>query len=75
MAKKKLVRSTNKVLAGICGGIAEYFGTDPTLVRVIYAALTIFTTGFPGVILYLIMLLIVPEAGPNDNIEDAEVVE
>lgn len=75
MAKKKLVRSTNKVLAGICGGIAEYFDMDPTLVRVIYAALTIFTTGFPGVILYLIMLLIVPEAGPNDNIDDAEVVE
>ncbi len=75
MAKKKLVRSTNKVLAGICGGIAEYFDMDPTLVRVIYAALTIFTTGFPGIILYLIMLLIVPEAGPNDNIDDAEVVE
>ena len=75
MAKKKLVRSKNKVLAGICGGIAEYFDTDPTLVRVIYTALTIFTTGFPGVILYIIMLLIIPEAGPNDNIEDAEVVE
>lgn len=75
MAKKKLTRSADKVLAGICGGVAEYFDIDPTLVRIIYTALTIFTTGFPGVILYVIMLFIVPEAGPNDNIDDAEVVE
>lgn len=61
MAVKKLTRSTNKVLAGVCGGIAEYFEIDPTLVRVAYAALTIFTTGFPGVLLYIIMLLLMPK--------------
>lgn len=75
MAQKKLVRSTNKVLAGVCGGIAEYFNIDPTLVRITYAALSIFTTGFPGLLLYIIMLLLMPEGGPNDNIEDAEVVK
>ena len=60
MAEKRLTRSTNKVLAGVCGGIAEYFDVDPTLIRVCYVALSIFTTGFPGLLLYLIMMLIMP---------------
>ncbi len=58
---KKLVRSNNKIIAGVCGGIAEYFQIDPTLVRVVYAALTLFTAGFPGVILYIIMMLLMPQ--------------
>ena len=60
------MRSSNKVLAGVCSGIAEYFNLDPTLVRVIYAALTLFTAGFPGVLLYIIMLLIMPQADGMD---------
>ena len=78
MVEKKLTRSSNKILAGVCGGIAEYFEVDPTLIRVAYAALSIFTTGFPGLLLYLILMLIMPAAGGNDgqsNIQDAEVVE
>lgn len=71
MAEKKLVRSTNKVLAGVCGGIAEYFDVDPTLVRAIYAILAVFTTGFPGLLLYLILMLIMP-AAPAKNVEDVE---
>lgn len=59
--EKKLTRSTNKSLAGVCAGIAEYFNLDPTLIRVIYACLTVFSAGFPGVILYIIMMLIMPE--------------
>ena len=72
MSQKKLVRSSNKVLAGVCGGIAEYFEIDPTLVRILYAALTIFTTGFPGLLLYIIMLLIMPEAPKPGEPEDVE---
>lgn len=80
MAKKKLTRSTNKILAGVCGGLADYFEVDPTLVRVIYAVLAVFSTCFPGLILYIILLLIMPPADSNntndkDNIPDAEVVE
>lgn len=75
MAQKKLVRSTNRMLAGVCGGLAEYMEVDPTLVRVIYVALTIFSAAFPGLLLYIILLLLIPEKGPNDNIQDAEVVE
>ena len=57
------------------GGIGDYFDVDPTVVRVIYAALTIFTTGFPGILLYLILLLIIPARTKNDDYEDAEVVK
>ena len=80
MAEKKLMRSSNKILAGVCGGLADYFEVDPTLVRVIYAVLAVFSTCFPGLILYIILLLIMPPADSNntndkDNIPDAEVVE
>ena len=61
-SEKKLTRSANKVLAGVCGGIAEYFEIDPTLVRVAYAALSIFSAGFPGILLYIIMLILMPQA-------------
>lgn len=72
MAEKKLVRSTNKILAGVCGGIAEYFDVDATLVRAIYAILAIFTTGFPGLLLYLILMLIMPAAPAQNNVEDVK---
>ena len=62
MAEKKLQRSANKMVAGVCGGIAEYFDVDPTLIRVVYVALTIFSAAFPGVLLYLIMALLMPQA-------------
>ena len=62
MAEKKLTRSANKVLAGVCGGIAEYFDIDATLVRICYAALSLFTAGFPGILLYIVMLILMPQA-------------
>ncbi len=49
------------MLGGVCAGIAEYFGTDPTLVRVVYAVLSVFSTGFPGLLLYIILLIIMPK--------------
>lgn len=68
MATKKLTRSTNKVLAGVCGGIAEYFEIDPTLVRICYAALSIFTAAFPGVLLYIIMLILMPQGSDFEQL-------
>lgn len=61
MEPKKLTRSNNKMVAGVCAGIAEYFDIDPTLVRVCYAALSIFSAGFPGLLLYIILMLIMPQ--------------
>ena len=51
------------MLAGVCAAIANYFGWDPTLVRIVYALLTVFTA-FSGIIIYFILLLIIPEE-PN----------
>lgn len=58
---KRLYRSDNKMLCGVCAGIAEYFNIDPTIVRVGYLALSIFSAGFPGLVLYIILLLIMPQ--------------
>lgn len=62
MEKKKLTRSQNKMLGGVCAGLAEYFDIDPTLVRVIYAACSVFSAGFPGLLLYLLLLIIMPNS-------------
>ena len=58
---KKLYRSRdNKVIAGVMGGVGEYFETDPVLIRLIYLVITIFSGVVPGIIVYLIAILIVP---------------
>ena len=57
---KKLYRSSNRILAGVCGGIAEYLNIDPTVVRVLYVVLSFFSAAFPGMLLYLILLLFIP---------------
>lgn len=59
--EKKLRRSHNKMVAGVCAGIAEYFQIDITLARVAYALLSIFSAGFPGLILYIILWIIMPQ--------------
>jgi len=59
---RPLRRSThNRMIAGICGGIAEYFGMDATLIRVIYVVGSIVSVAFPGLLIYLILWLIIPE--------------
>jgi phage shock protein PspC (stress-responsive transcriptional regulator) len=59
---KRLERSkSNRVLGGVCAGVANYLNMDPTLVRVLTVLITLFT-GVP-VIVYLVMLLVVPEEG------------
>jgi len=59
---KRLFRSKNdRMLAGICGGIAQYMDVDPTVVRLIFALASFFTVVFPGVLIYLIMWIVVPK--------------
>jgi len=56
---KKLYKSTiNKKLCGVCGGIAEYFDIDPTIVRLIWVAVTL--CGGAGLLAYIIAALIIP---------------
>lgn len=60
MNNRKLTRSNDRMIAGVCAGLAEYFGFDTTLVRVACALLTVFTA-FSGVIVYLILMIVMPE--------------
>jgi phage shock protein PspC (stress-responsive transcriptional regulator) len=60
-ATKRLTRSTtNKKIAGVCGGLAEYFDLDPTLVRVVWLLLVLFAG--TGVLAYLILWIALPPA-------------
>jgi phage shock protein C len=60
---KRLTRSRrHRAIAGVCGGIADYFGWDPTLVRILYVVGSILSVGFPGTIVYLVLWLVIPEA-------------
>lgn len=59
---KKLTKSNTDIkIAGVCGGIAEYFDVDPTLVRVLYLVFSFIGSGAP-VLLYFILALVIPEA-------------
>ncbi len=57
--EKRLTLSDNKMIGGVCGGIAEYFGIDPTLVRIAYVLLS-FATVLCGIIPYIILYIIIP---------------
>jgi phage shock protein C len=60
---KRLMRSRNeRVIAGVCGGLAEYFNIDPVLVRVIFAVVTLMLG--TGLLAYLILWVVVPLAPP-----------
>lgn len=64
---KPFKRSNNKMLAGVCGGIAEYFNLDPTLVRVGYVLISIFSAAFPGILVYIILWVVMPPADSYNN--------
>ena len=52
----------NKWIAGVCGGIAEWLGWDPTLVRVLYIVGSAVSIAFPGIVVYLVLWIIMPKA-------------
>lgn len=59
---KRLTRSTyDRMIAGVCGGIARYFDVDVTLVRVVFVLLSVLSAAFPGLIVYLVLWLVLPE--------------
>lgn len=63
-APRTLSRSRHdRMLAGVMGGIARRFGWNSTLVRVLYVILSIASAAFPGIIVYLILWLLIPEEG------------
>ena len=59
---KKLTKSSDRMLAGVCGGIADFFEVDPTLVRAGYALLTFFSFSSPGILLYMLLCGLMPKS-------------
>ena len=51
----------NRQIAGVCGGLGEYFAIDPTAVRVAYVLLSVLSAGFPGFLVYIVLWLLIPE--------------
>jgi phage shock protein PspC (stress-responsive transcriptional regulator) len=50
------------MIAGVCGGMAEWLGWDPTVVRVAYVLISILSAGFPGILTYVILWVVMPES-------------
>ncbi len=62
-ARNQLRRSRqHRIIAGVCGGLAEWLGWDVTLVRVLYILISIFSAAFPGLLAYIILWIVMPEA-------------
>lgn len=65
MQEKKLVRSQNKMLAGVAAGLADYLGMDPVLIRLAFVVLAFMGSG--GVWIYLVLWIIMPEASADPS--------
>jgi len=64
---KQIYRSrTDKMLAGVCGGLADYFHLDPTIVRLLYVVLSLASVGI-GIVIYIVMMLVFPEKPFDDS--------
>ena len=58
---RRLTRSTSeRKIAGVCGGLAAWFGWDPALCRIAYVLLSILSAAFPGILVYLLLWIVMP---------------
>jgi phage shock protein C len=57
---RRLTRSRNKMIGGVCAGIAEYFGWEVTLFRVVFVLVSIASAAFPGILVYLVLWAVMP---------------
>jgi phage shock protein C len=60
---RRLTRSRrHKMIAGVCGGIAEYLDVDVTVVRILYILVSILSAAFPGILAYIILMFVMPRS-------------
>jgi phage shock protein C len=52
--------TTNRWIAGVCGGLAEWLGWSPTLVRILYVVVSVLSAAFPGIIVYIVFWILMP---------------
>jgi phage shock protein C len=61
MTTTRLTRTRDRMIGGVCGGLAKWLGLDPTVTRVGYVLLSILSAAFPGIIVYVVMWVVMPE--------------
>lgn len=54
---------SDRIVAGVCGGLAKWLDWDPTVVRVVYVAASLISAAFPGILAYIILWFVMPEEG------------
>jgi phage shock protein C len=59
--KPKLTRSKDRIIAGVCGGLANHFSLDPSLVRIGFALIAIISAGIPMLLIYVVMWFVIPQ--------------
>jgi phage shock protein PspC (stress-responsive transcriptional regulator) len=62
MTRPLRLSQRHRKIAGVCGGLAEWLGWDPTVVRVLYVVVSVFSAAFPGILVYLVLWAVVPRA-------------
>lgn len=66
MADHKLRRSrTNRIIAGVIGGLAEHWDINATTLRIVYVVVSILSAAFPGILVYLILWILIPKANSD----------
>jgi len=65
MTTRRLTRSHDRQIAGVCAGIAEYLGWDKTAFRVVYLLVSILSAAFPGILVYLVLWFLMPPPEPK----------
>jgi phage shock protein C len=68
---RSLVRSDDQWIAGVCAGIAEYFGWPPNRVRLGYVLLSVLSIAFPGIVVYIVLWILMPGPTNDRSIRDA----
>ena len=61
MSAARLTRTRDRMIGGVCGGLAKWLGWDPTIVRVSYVLISILSVAFPGILTYIVLWIIMPE--------------
>ncbi len=64
--RQGLHRSEDRIVAGVCGGIADWLGWSPTQVRILYVLVSVLSAAFPGILVYLLPWCLMPEAESDE---------
>ncbi len=74
--RNRIYRSRrHRMIAGVCGGLADYFGLTPTGVRLIYFLVSVLSAAFPGILVYIVLWIVLPmEPLPGERIDAEEAM-